>query len=145
MHIEISYNKSESRMNATQPCAPTIPQARRQWFAVALAISLTSCVHTGPPGSLCEQPAAVEGHLDSAAPGTIVIVRENANVAAVAARLTKTYHIELTVLRTLHGFTVQTVTDEMVASLRCEPDIESISYDQLLHNVTLNRSASEHQ
>jgi hypothetical protein len=73
------------------------------------------------------------------------MVRQNADVAAAAARLAETYHIDPGVVRSLHGFTVQEVTDAIVARLRCEPEIESISYDQRLHNVTLNRSPSEHQ
>jgi hypothetical protein len=124
-------------MHATQSCAPTIAQTRTQWFAVALAISLTSCAHAGVPLSLCAHPAAVEGHLDPAAPGAIVIVRRNADLDAVTARLTDTYHIELTVVRTVHGFTVRTVTDEMVARLRCEPDVESVAYNQLIKHVTM--------
>jgi hypothetical protein len=124
-------------MNATQPCASTIPQTRRQWFGVALAISLTSCVHTRVPRSLCEQPAAIEGHLDPAAPGVIVIVRAKADLGALVARLASTYNIDVSVLQTLHGFTVHTVTDDTVAHLRCEPDIESVAYNELLKHVTL--------
>ena len=110
---------------------------RPWWLALLLASAVSACVHPGLPPSLCEHPAPVGGHADPAAPGVIMIIRDDADLYALAARLKQTYNIDVSVVPSQHQFMLRSITDTVVTHLRCEPDIQSIVYNQVLKHVTL--------
>jgi hypothetical protein len=81
----------------------------------------------------CPHPARIEGHLNPAMPNVIALVRTEADVFTVSARIASTYPVHLRVLNSIHMLVLDGVTKALVERLRCEPDIELLSYDSPTH------------
>jgi len=82
-------------------------------------------------GASCEHPAKLENQYDPATPSCFVIVRADRDVKEVAARVAQRYHVQPTLMSLSHGFVLSRVTQDLVAQLRCDADIEMIGYDAL--------------
>jgi hypothetical protein len=82
-------------------------------------------------GAACEHPAKLENQYNPAAPSCFVIVRADRDVKAVAARVEKQFHVKPALMSLSHGFVLSPVTEEVVAQLRCDSDIEMIGYDAI--------------
>ncbi|HUJ52506.1 MAG TPA: hypothetical protein VLX08_03040 [Steroidobacteraceae bacterium] len=82
-------------------------------------------------GASCEHPAKVENQFNPAAPSCFVIVRADRDVKAVAARVEKQYHVKPALMSLSHGFVLSPVSEDVVAQLRCDTDIEMIGYDAI--------------
>lgn len=101
--------------------------------AMAAAAVLTACVTKAPnpPASAppCAHPAPVDNQLDSTLPSVLVSVRAGADLDQIAARLDERYAVATRVMASIHLLVVSPVTEALVEQLRCEPDIERLSYD----------------
>jgi hypothetical protein len=84
-------------------------------------------------GAVCEHPAKLENRYDPAAPRCFVIVSADKDVKAVAARVGEKFHLQPALLTLVHGFVLSGVTEDLVAQLRCEPDVEVVGYDAITH------------
>jgi hypothetical protein len=62
-------------------------------------------------------------------PNVIVLIRKKTNVLNVSARIAKTYAIQPRELSSIRMLVLTQITDELVRRLRCEPNIERLSYD----------------
>ncbi|HXW74891.1 MAG TPA: hypothetical protein VEK10_08770 [Steroidobacteraceae bacterium] len=82
-------------------------------------------------GASCEHPAKLENQYNPAAPSCFVIVRADRDLKAVAARVEKQYHVKPALMSLSHGFVLSSVTEDVVAQLRCDTDIEMIGYDAI--------------
>jgi len=82
-------------------------------------------------GAVCEHPAKVENRYNPAAPRCYVIVSAAKDVKAVAARVQQKYHLQPALMSLSHGFVLSGVTEDLVAQLRCEPDVEVVGYDAI--------------
>ena len=80
----------------------------------------------------CAEPARLEGQFDPAAPHLVVVLKADVqNSQAVAVALSRKYGFSLRwVFRTLKGFAASLLTPAELARLRCEPEVEVVSYDQ---------------
>ncbi len=90
--------------------------------------------HTAP--TLCGRlPAsgADRGHLNPAMPNVIALVRKEADVFALSARIAGCYPVHLRVMDSIHMLVLNDITRSLVERLRCEPDIEGLSYDTPIH------------
>lgn len=93
-------------------------------FVPAAAVALAE-------GASCEHPAKLENQYNPAAPSCFVIVRAGRDVQAVAARVAQKYHVQPALMSLSHGFVLSKVTEDVVAQLRCDTDIEMIGYDAI--------------
>jgi hypothetical protein len=66
-------------------------------------------------------------------PNVIALVRTEADMLSIAARIANTYPVHLRVLNSIHMLVLDGVTKALVERLRCEPDIEGLSYDSPTH------------
>jgi hypothetical protein len=66
-------------------------------------------------------------------PNVIALVRTEADVFSIAAHLASTYPVHLRVLDSIHMLVLNDITKALVERLRCEPDIEGLSYDTPIH------------
>jgi len=82
-------------------------------------------------GASCEHPAKLENQFNPAAPSCFVIVRADRDVKAVAARVEKQYHVKPALMSLSHGFVLAPISEDVVAKLRCDTDIEMIGYDAI--------------
>jgi len=80
----------------------------------------------------CSQPARLEGHFDGSPSISVLLKADVPDSQAVALALSKKYGFRiLWVLRaTGKGFIASLLTPSEIAKLRCEPDVEIISYAQ---------------
>jgi hypothetical protein len=81
----------------------------------------------------CSHPAPIENHLNPAAPNLIVVIQIDADVLNVSARIASSYAVQPRVLRSVHMLVLTHITKDLVERLRCEPDIELLSYDVPVH------------
>jgi hypothetical protein len=80
-------------------------------------------------GTSCEHPAKLENQYNPAVPSCFVIVRAGRDVKAVAARVAQKFHVQPAIMSLSHGFVLSPVTEDLVAQLRCDTDVEMIGYD----------------
>jgi hypothetical protein len=79
----------------------------------------------------CAQPAELEGHFDGSASIGVLLKADTPDSQAVAVALSKKYGFRvLWILRAGKGFIASLLTPSEIAKLRCEPDVETISYGQ---------------
>jgi hypothetical protein len=79
----------------------------------------------------CAQPAELEGHFDGSASISVLLKADTPDSQAVAVALSKKYGFRiLWILRAGKGFIASLLTPGEIAKLRCEPDVETISYGQ---------------
>jgi hypothetical protein len=74
-------------------------------------------------------PAPIENHLNPAMPNLMVLIRKDADIFSIAARLVSAYAVQPRVLPAIRMLMLTPVTEALVERLRCEPDIELLSYD----------------
>lgn len=86
-----------------------------------------------PPAAACPHPAPLDGRLDPAMPNVMVLIRKETNVLDASARIAKSYAIQPRVLSSIRMLVLTQITEELVGRLRCEPDIERLSYDAPTH------------
>ena len=82
-------------------------------------------------GAPCEHPAKVENQYNPSVPSCFVIVRADRDVKKVAARVAQKFHVQPSLMSLSHGFVLSPVTEDLVAQLRCDTDIEMIGYDAI--------------
>jgi len=82
-------------------------------------------------GAACEHPAKLENQYNPAVPSCFVIVRADRDVKEVAARVAHKFHVQPSIMSLSHGFVLSPVTEDLVAQLRCDTDIEMIGYDAI--------------
>jgi hypothetical protein len=90
----------------------------------------------GIPAAYCQQPTCAKpaelfGHFSAEAPNAIVMVRRGRNLNDMVLHLATKYHFVPYVYHRIAGFSAQKVTEELVAKLRCEAGVESITWDGL--------------
>lgn len=109
--------------------------AAAAWIGIALVLSACATRRTPPPpyAADCPHPARMEGHLNPAMPNVIALVRKEADVFAVSARIAGSYPVHLRVLDSIHMLVLNDITKSLVERLRCEADIEGLSYDTPIH------------
>jgi hypothetical protein len=66
-------------------------------------------------------------------PNLMVLIRKDADVFNIAARLASTYAVQPRVLPAIRMLVLTNITEALVERLRCEPDIELLSYDVPVH------------
>lgn len=66
-------------------------------------------------------------------PNVIVLLRQDADIFTVSVRLASTYAVHFRMLEALHMLVLYGVTKALVERLRCESDIEQLSYDVPTH------------
>ena len=104
-------------------------------MGIALVLSACATRRAPPPPSAadCPHPARIEGHLNPAMPNVIVLLRQDADIFTVSVRLASTYSVHFRMLEALHMLVLYGVTKALVERLRCESDIEQLSYDVPTH------------
>jgi hypothetical protein len=107
------------------------------WVAANLAVAtvLTACGFNARAiaDTPCPHPAPIDNHLDPAMPSLMVIIRKDADVFSVAARLAKDYSVQPRLLPAIHMLVLNPVSAALVERLRCDPDIAGLSYDVATH------------
>ncbi len=94
------------------------------------AASIGGCGEaSGPPG-LCEDPAPLNGSLDPAAPGVIVMYGEGTDAAAVTSRLAERYDFTPRHVWSagVLGFSAE-LSPTGLEGVRCESRVASVSYN----------------
>ena len=115
------------------------PAARRVGTPILIGITfiLSACqtqlVQSSSAPADCPHPARIEGHLDRSMPNVIVLLRQDADIFTVSVRLASTYAVHFRMLEALHMLVLYGVTKALVERLRCESDIEQLSYDVPTH------------
>ena len=102
-------------------------------LALAPPGTLPAQAQRAPTAARCPHPARIENTLDPAAPSVILTIRHEANLQPVAARLSRGYGVQPQGLRIIHSLVLTAVSAELVERLRCEPDIELVTYSVPLH------------
>jgi hypothetical protein len=100
------------------------------WIGWALALpgTLLAQAQGAPTAARCAHPAPVENTFDPAVSKVTLMIRHDADLQSVATRLIRAYGIHLHGQRVIHSLVLTSVTAELVERLRCEPDIELVSY-----------------
>jgi hypothetical protein len=80
----------------------------------------------------CDRPAPLDGEWNSGTPGYIVDFRENIDDPGnVAHELGRKYgFVPESVFRSIGGFSVVLLSPQALAGLRCESQVEGISFNQ---------------
>jgi len=79
----------------------------------------------------CSHPAKLEGHFDSKVPNFTVRFRQGFEPYATTRFLVQKYHFTVSWIyaHSLSGFTIKNVEASLIPQLRCEPSIDSLSFD----------------
>jgi hypothetical protein len=88
----------------------------------------------------CSDPAALSGKYHRSTPGYLVTVAESVtNIESLAHELAGRYAFKPgSIMKRIKVFSVQTLTPEALAGLRCEPTIRDISFNEptrIAHNA----------
>jgi hypothetical protein len=124
----MKYNPA--RHNATlraRRTARAIPAICIGW-ALALPGTLLAQAHGVATAARCEHPAPIENTFNPATPSVTLTIRHDVDLQSVAARLIRAYSVQLHGQHIIHSLVVAPITAELVERLRCEPDIELVSY-----------------
>src|ERR1700682_1781919 len=86
---------------------------------------------SAPKSSLCAHPAKLEGHLDARAPDLGIILRHGFDPAETAHALAQKYHFRISAIFTtaFRGFFIKGIDVAIIPRLRCEPSIDTLSFD----------------
>lgn len=103
-----------------------------QFILVALAMigGCASAPEILDPG--CDNPAPLDGKFDRRTPGYIVMFVDNVSDAEATTQELARKHsfIPASIFRRFKGFSVQALTPQALASLRCEPNIRGVSFNE---------------
>jgi hypothetical protein len=80
--------------------------------------------------SQCKHPATLDGQFQRSENRLLVTVTRDENVEAVAQRIAVKFHLVPAVVHMMHAFYVAIDDESVVAKLRCEPGIVSVSYGE---------------
>jgi hypothetical protein len=80
----------------------------------------------------CSNPAALGGQYHRSTPGYLVTVAESVtNIESLAHELAGKYAFQPgSIMNRIKVFSIQTLTPEALAGLRCEPTIRDISFNE---------------
>ena len=127
------------RRHTRPPAESTHPHRTTvlKFATIAPAAALIACATTAPhpPASAppCAHPAPVDNYFDPALPSVLVSIRAGADLDQVAGRLGERYVVSARKMTSIHLLILSPITEARVQQLRCEPDIESLSYDARTH------------
>jgi hypothetical protein len=77
----------------------------------------------------CDQPAPLEGQSDPGVSGFIIGVRESTSYPGILAHeLGRKYGFIPDAIFRAGGFSVVEITPRALANLRCDPDVENVSF-----------------
>jgi hypothetical protein len=113
----------------TAETLPWLAAAARTGIAVVLVACGTAHAQDSQPAMHCPHPAPIENQFNPAAPNLIVMIQKDADLLNVSARIASTYAVHPWVLRLIHGLLLTHISEDLIERLRCEPDIEGLSYD----------------
>jgi hypothetical protein len=102
---------------------------------LAIVATLIACADSARAADhvACPHPAPVDNRLDPSLPSVFATVRSGVDLFELAARIAHTYSIQPRVLPAVHMLVIAPVTEAWVTRLRCEPDLEQLSYDVRFH------------
>jgi hypothetical protein len=98
-------------------------------FLYAVLVAVIPVAHSDEPA--CRKPAELYGHFSAEVPNAIVMVKKGRNLNDMVLHLATKYHFVPYVYNKLQSFAAQKVTEELVAKLRCEAGVDSITWDGL--------------
>jgi hypothetical protein len=79
----------------------------------------------------CEHPARLEGNFDGSPSIIVMLKADTPDYQAVAVTLSRKYGFKLRWgFRSMKGFIADLLSPAEIAKLRCEPEVETVSYDQ---------------
>jgi hypothetical protein len=80
----------------------------------------------------CDQPAPLDGEWNAKTPGYLVGFRNGtADAGSLAYQLGRRYgFVPESIYKTIGGFYVVELSPEALAGLRCEPQVQAISFNQ---------------
>jgi hypothetical protein len=106
-----------------------IEPMRNLLLHIRLILWLPAGLLAAESGTDCPHPATVENQLNPAMPNVIVVLRKDADLLKVADRIANAYAVQSRVLSSIHGLLLTHINEALVERLRCEPEIELLSYD----------------
>ena len=79
----------------------------------------------------CAQPARLENHFEGSPYITVVLKPSAKDRQSVVRGLSRKYGFQIiAVYHAVNGFTVSLLSPEEIAKLRCEPEVDTVTYDQ---------------
>jgi hypothetical protein len=100
------------------------------FVAIAMISGCTSAPEILEPS--CDNPAPLDGKFDSRVQGYIAMfVNDGIDAGATTGELARKYSFTPeSIFGSIKGFSVQALTPQALAGLRCEPSIRGISFNQ---------------
>jgi hypothetical protein len=84
----------------------------------------------------CATPAKLDGPWDERGRGYFIGIKAGSNYPIASARLQSKFHLEVQRYElALHAILVADLPAQTIAALRCEPDVDYISYNAVAHTI----------
>ena len=122
------------RLTPLRAGTPNYSAERSRRVSVILAAGLAGVVASpvGLAAPSCTQPAPLYHVAETQPPGVIVKFRRGVTDPVVAAAaLARKLNFRVTRQWAYGGFFVANVTPNLIDALRCEPQVESVTYDAM--------------